>query len=108
MSTKYCAFIHPVTKKLLRHWTNSDSSFVHQVYRKTTHRNKYLSFDTHHPLHYKSAVAKTLFNRAVKISCTCEDTAKEDLHEGNRLSDLFHLRGMIHNQKSQKVGGETL
>ncbi len=46
---------------------HSDGSLTTKVYRKTTHTEKYLSFDSHHPLLHKNDVAKTLFNRAGKM-----------------------------------------
>ena len=33
------------------------------IYKKPTHTNRYLQFDSHHPKHHKFAVAKTLLNR---------------------------------------------
>ena len=38
------------------------------VYRKPTHTDKYLHFDSHQPIHHKAAVAKSLYSRAAKVS----------------------------------------
>ena len=32
-----------------------------------THTDKYLNFDSHHPVHVKKGVVKCLYNRAKKI-----------------------------------------
>ena len=42
---------------------HSDGSLTTTLYRKTTHTDKYLSFDSHHLLQHKNAVSKTVFNR---------------------------------------------
>ena len=41
-----------------------DKTLHTQVYRKPTHTDKYLHFDSHHPQHQKLAVTKTLHDRA--------------------------------------------
>jgi hypothetical protein len=37
------------------------------VYRKPTHTDKYLSYDSHHPVSHKRSVAKTLLQRAESL-----------------------------------------
>ncbi len=59
---------------------HSDGSFSTSVYRKKTHTDKYLSFDSHHPLAHKVAVAKTLFIRANNICTSPHDQKKEKNH----------------------------
>ena len=41
-----------------------DKTLRTQVYRKTTHSDRYLHFDSHHSQHQKLAVTKTLHDRA--------------------------------------------
>ena len=48
-----------------------DGSIKVKVYRKKTHTNQYLAFDSHHPLHQKMGVIRTLMNR-------CEETVTEE------------------------------
>ncbi|CAH1268586.1 KLHL9 [Branchiostoma lanceolatum] len=62
-----------------------DGRLQFEVYRKPTHTDQYLAFDSHHPLEHKLAVIKTLFHRADNIITS--DTAKTDEHR--------HLRGAL-------------
>ena len=41
--------------------TRYDKTLRTQVYRKPTHTDRYLHFDSHHPQHQKLAVTKTLY-----------------------------------------------
>ena len=41
-----------------------DGSIDIEVYRKTTHTDRYLQYTSHHHLHVKRGVATCLFNRA--------------------------------------------
>ncbi len=56
---------------------NEDGSVKVTVYRKKTHTNQYLSFDSHHPLHQKLGVVRTLLNRCGEIVTEVEDQQKE-------------------------------
>ena len=48
---------------------NDDGSICTKAYRKPTHSERYLQFDSHQPLQHKGMVARALFSRATKI-CT--------------------------------------
>ncbi|XP_072016889.1 uncharacterized protein [Amphiura filiformis] len=50
------------------------------VYRKSTHTDQYLLFDSHHPLIHKLGVIKTLFHRAENIPSTEEAKLEERNH----------------------------
>ena len=45
----------------------SVGSVTTSVYRKLTHTNQYLSFDSHHPVVHKASVVKMLMNRASEL-----------------------------------------
>ena len=47
------------------------------VYRKGSHSNQYLSFDSEHPLCTKKAVAKSLYRRATALCSTEDEKDKE-------------------------------
>ena len=59
------------------------------VYRKSTHTDRYLHFDSHHPVHVKRGVVKCLFNRAEKVTTEVEDLEGEREH----LKEVFGWNG---------------
>ncbi|KAI8506496.1 hypothetical protein Bbelb_159230 [Branchiostoma belcheri] len=65
-----------------------DGNLRLEVYRKQTHTDQYLAFDSHHPLEHKLAVIKTLFHHADNIITS--DEAKTDEHR--HLPDKDSLR----------------
>ena len=60
-----------------------------KVYRKKTHTNQYLSFHSHHPLHHKLGVVRTLLDRCEGI-VTEEEDRKE---ERNTIKDALKVCG---------------
>ena len=46
----------------------SDRSITTAVYRKPTHTNQYLPFDSHHPAAHKASVVRTLMSKASDLS----------------------------------------
>ena len=46
----------------------SDGSVTTSVYRKPTHTNQYLPFDSHHPAAHKASAVRTLMSRASELS----------------------------------------
>ena len=57
-----------------------DRNLSIEVYRKPTHTDQYLRFDSHHPLEHKLGVIKTLQHRAKEIANTTQGTKKEQEH----------------------------
>ena len=54
-----------------------DGSVKVKVYRKKTHTNQYLAFDSHHPLHQTLGVPRTLLSRREEIVTEEEDRKEE-------------------------------
>ncbi|XP_060074957.1 uncharacterized protein LOC132554659 [Ylistrum balloti] len=50
------------------------------VYRKKTHTDQYLNFESHHPLHQKLGVVRTLLNRCETIVTEQQDKIQEQSH----------------------------
>lgn len=61
---------------------SQDGSLYISVYRKPTHTDQYLHFSSHHPLHQKLGVVRTLYHR-----CDSIVTAEND-----RISEKQHLQ----------------
>ncbi len=51
------------------------------VYRKPTHTDKYLSYNSHHPVSHKKSVAKTLLQRAEHLPSNSDSQANEREYE---------------------------
>lgn len=63
---------------IIRQDNSSSSKF--KIYRKSTHTDQYLNFNSHHPLHQKLGVVRTLFDRAQTLITTEEDRKAEMEH----------------------------
>ena len=57
-----------------------DGSLNIEVYRKPTHTDQYLMFDSHHPLEHKLGVIRTLKHRADRVATKTEGKLKEHSH----------------------------
>ena len=61
--------------------SRSESGSLHTtVYRKPTHTDQYLAFDSHHPLTHKQGVVRTLHHRADTIVSDPDNTQREKDH----------------------------
>ena len=54
-----------------------NNKFETKVYRKPTHTNRYLDFNSNHPFCQKLSVGRSLFNRANKLCSNVDDRNKE-------------------------------
>ena len=68
----------PSFDTLVRH--HPDGSLTTSIYRKRTHTDKYLNFQSHHPLAHKLSVIRTLFSRADSICSSLIERSTEELH----------------------------
>ena len=50
------------------------------VYRKPTHPDQYLALDSHHPLHQKLGVVRTLLDRKDRVITEESDKIEEEEH----------------------------
>jgi hypothetical protein len=57
---------------------------IFSIYRKPTHTDKYLDFNSNNPTCHKRSVIKSLFDRADKI-CDESEKQKEETHLNNIL-----------------------
>ena len=64
---------------------HEDGTLSTTVYRKKTHTDKYLSFNSHHPLSHRVSVARTLFSRAEKVCSTVGERDDERKHVTDAL-----------------------
>ena len=78
---------------------HKDGSLTTSVYRKKTHTDKYLSFESHHPIAHKLSVVNTLFSRAEGICTTEKDLENEKKH----LKKVLELNGYPKNVSRKNV-----
>ena len=57
------------------------------VYRKPTHTDQYLNYGSHHPLHQKLGVIRTLYDRMNKVITEDEDKKVEEIHVQHALEN---------------------
>ena len=67
------------------------------VYRKPTHTDKYLAFDSHHPICHKKSVAKTLLRRADCLPSSLDSKAEERKYVSNVLKANGYVKNFLRN-----------
>ena len=84
-----------------------DGSINTRVYRKSTHTDQYLSFQSNHPLEHKRGVVNTLMNRADTVVSDGPDREKEKEHVRKALKVngypdwVFKDRARVSNTKER-------
>ena len=68
---------------------------------KPTHTDKYLDFNSHHPLSHKSSVVRTLYHRSHTLASTMALQSKEDKCIHNALKGNGYPRRFIHRIANQ-------
>ena len=76
----------------------SDGSISTSVYRKATHTDQYLNFQSHHPVAHKRAVVRTLMCRAEGLSSSAVSRVAEEKHVVEALQRNGYPKGFIHKQ----------
>ena len=71
------------------------------VYRKPTHTDQYIAFDSLHPISVKRGLVKCLFDRASRIVTSPQQPCKERTRVRSALSLNGYPRRFIHNTKNR-------
>ena len=67
------------------------------AYRKPTHTDKYLAFDSHHPICHKKSLAKTLLRRADCLPSSLDSKAEERKYVSNVLKANCYTKTFLRN-----------
>ena len=78
------------------------------VYRKPTHTDKYLAFDSHHPICHKKSVAKTLLRRADCLPSSLDSKAEERKYANNVLKANGHTKNFLRNCQNPVTTSKSL
>ena len=74
-----------------------------KVYRKPTHTERYLSFDSHHPILHKKAVVRSLTDRDRTVQSSSQERAREMKYVVSTLEDNgFPKRFIIEDSEPKK------
>ena len=57
-----------------------DGDLKLHIYRKPTHTDQYLNFNSHHPIEHKLSVVRTLLDRSQSLVTNNDDKEREDIH----------------------------
>ncbi|XP_072028313.1 uncharacterized protein [Amphiura filiformis] len=86
----------------------SDGRLETSVYRKDTHTDQYLLFDSHHPLIHKLGVIRTLFHRADTIPSSEKAKEKEREHLQKALNLCGYRDWTFHKALSQTKSADKV
>ena len=78
------------------------------VYRKPTHTDKYLAFDSHHPIFHKKSVAKTLLRRADCLPSSLDSKAEERKYVSNVLKANGYTKTFLRNCQKPVTNSNAL
>ncbi|XP_072051605.1 uncharacterized protein [Amphiura filiformis] len=80
---------------------SEDGSVKLLVYRKATHTDQYMNFISHHPLHQKLGVVRTLLDRKNKLVTEDQDKAEEEKHIKDALQKCGYPAWSVKKVKNQ-------
>ncbi|XP_035673223.1 uncharacterized protein LOC118413797 [Branchiostoma floridae] len=72
------------------------------VYRKSTHTDQYLNFQSHHPLHQKLGVIRTLLDRCNTVTTEDQDKEQETQHVKRALTRCGYPQWAFNKVEQQK------
>ena len=85
---------------------NSDSSLDISIYRKPTHTDQYLHFDSHHPVAHKLSVVRTLVHRADIAVTNPQEREKEIQHICTALGCCGYRKWAFDLAKAKKTASK--
>ncbi|XP_072048298.1 uncharacterized protein [Amphiura filiformis] len=84
-----------------------DGSVKLSIYRKKTHTDQYLQFSSHHPLHQKLGVVRTLLDRSESLVTEETDRQKEETNIREALSGCGYPDWSIKKVKQNRATPKT-
>ncbi len=88
--------------------TEKNGKITIEVYRKPTHTDRYLDFNSHHEKKHKISTASTLLNRACNLPSTADAKSKEVKHISDALKANGYPKSIISNILKKKRTTETI
>ena len=82
--------------------SRSNDVITIDVYRKSTHTDRYLDFHSHHEMKHKLSTADTLPNRASNLQSTPAGKAKELIHVTDALKSNSYPQSVTSNILKKK------